>query len=140
MFILDLKTTTNLFTPEQIEAINIYALIRSLSPEDYAKESVHEFNVNLNGLRLAEYLLHDFAQPEDLDLDQIVEVISKKIDFYEADRVMELADMGKLGHDFAVTDRLLYLALIEFTDYIKDEADDSHLAIINRLHQLIETQ
>ncbi|MCK4085132.1 hypothetical protein HCY52_15060 [Acinetobacter radioresistens] len=140
MFILDLKTTTNLFTPEQIEAINIYALIRSLSSEDYAKESVHEFNVNLNGLRLSEFMLHDFAQPEDLDLDQIMDIISKKIDFYEADRVKELADTGELGHDFSVTDRLLYLALIEFSEYIKDEADDDHLAIINRLHQLIETQ
>ncbi len=139
MIILDLKTTTNLFTSEQIEAINIYTLIHSLSPEDYAKEPVHEFNVNLNGLRLAEYLLHDFAQLEDLDLDQIMDVISKKIDIYEADRVMEMADTGTLARDFAVTDRLLYLALIEFTDYIKDDADDSHLTIINRLNQLIET-
>lgn len=138
MFILNVTKKTKLFSSVQIEAINIYTLIHSMSKEDCAKSALHEFNIDLNGLRIVENLLHDFAEVDDLDIDLIIGVLNSLIDEYEKNRNCDLNDEGEYSKHIQITDHLIYLSLLEFSDYMHEVCDEDHLRVINRLYTLIE--
>lgn len=137
MYILNLTQKSKLFSAVQIEAINIYAILHSRSEEECAKLSLHEFDVDLEGLHIAELLLHNFAEVDDLNIDLIIGNLNSLIDDYEISRINALKNDGEYSKDILVADHLIYLALLEFTDYIQEVCEDDHLKVINRLYKLI---
>lgn len=130
--ILDLDKKTSMFLPEQIEAINLYVLLHSGNKDN----PLHEFNVQLDGLRVAEFLHHDFVQPEDLDIELITKNLKTLIDEYVLQRQKE--ENSEMLYEFKVADHLIYLSLLEFYDYIQGVLEPSDFDLILELFKIIE--
>ena len=130
--ILDLDKKTSMFLPEQIEAINLYVLLHSGNKNML----LHEFNIQLDGLRIAEFLHHDFVQPEDLDIELITKALKALVDEYVRQRQEE--DNSEMLYEFKVADHLIYLSLLEFYDYIQGILEPSDFDLILELFKIIE--
>lgn len=139
MFILDLNQKTKLFSAAQIEAINIYALLHSTDVKLYKNESVNQFDIDPNALKIAEMLHHDYANPDDLDMDLLVNNLTGLIDDYELARNFDHGLNGEYSNNILVGDHILYLSLLEFSDFVKDCLSEAHQSAFNRLFTVIES-
>lgn len=138
MFILSLNKPVAHFTSVQIEAINIYALLHDVTSETYKKVSAHEFNIEENGLKIAELLLHDYAEPDHLDIDQIFKNLDTLSTDYSISRKADKEKSCEYSREVLVADHLISLALLEFTYFLEGYLDNSHFTVINRLYEIIE--
>lgn len=137
MFILSLNKPVAHFTSVQIEAINVYAVLHNVTYETYKKVSAHEFNVEPNGLKIAEHLLQ--VEHEHLDIDQLFKILDTLCTDYSISRNLDKENNCKYSRKVLVTDNLISLALLESTYFLECYLDDSHFNVINRLYETIES-